>query len=191
MHKKNITVLLLIIMMAQGLPAVSRFNIHSIGLFGYEPVSRYENKVTGPGLSLAQEFYYSRGSLISFGAGCRYLFPVETVDNEELSFTAVYAALKVFFTDKTVPLYAKAAAGYNFIEGNEDVELSKNNLKGGFYYSLGGGIDLPLYYTDFLRFSLVLDMGWSSYSAGFESSGGNESLSYITLDMLAGLGIRL
>lgn len=191
MQKRLITTLALVFLVSQLVSGANRFNIHSVSLFGYEPVSRTDYKVTGSGISVAQELYFSWGSIFNIGAGGRYLFPVDTENEETLSFIPVYAALKIFLPVDSVPLYAKAAAGYNFVNGNDAANLNKDSLTGGLYYSLGGGVDLPFYYSDSIRFSFVFDMGWSSYKINYKDGGNEKDLGYMTMDMLMGLGIRL
>lgn len=189
-HRKLLTLPLMILLISTGLSADSRVNFHSISLFGFEPISRYENVVTGSGISLAQELYYGSGKLLQIGGGFRYLVPRETEGDEQLSWIPVYAAAKLFLPVESVPIYAKGTAGYCFADGNNAALLNKSDLKGGFYFSLGGGVDLPVYYADLVRFSFVFDMGWSSYSASYSRNGSESSLSYMTMDMLVGMGIR-
>lgn len=190
MYRKLISLLFLTLLISQGVSADSKVDLHSVSLFGFEPVSRYENVVTGSGISLAQEFYLSWGELIQLGGGFRYLFPRETEDDEQLSWIPVYATLKLFLPVESIPLYAKGSVGYSFVEGNNAAVLNKPDLKGGFYFMLGGGVDLPLYYTDSVRFSFVFDMGWSSFSGSYTSGSSERSLTFMTMDLLSGIGIR-
>lgn len=190
MNQKKLTLLIILLILSQGLFAESKVDIHSVSLFGFEPVSRYENVVTGTGISLAQEVYISWGELIHLGAGFRYLFPRETENEEQLSWIPVYAAAKLFLPVESIPLYAKGTIGYSFVNGNSAAVLNKPELKGGFYFNIGGGVDLPLYYTENLRFSFIFDMGWSSFSGSYTSGEYEQSLTFMTMDLLAGLGIR-
>ncbi|MDC7233000.1 MAG: hypothetical protein PQJ58_07195 [Spirochaetales bacterium] len=190
MKRKTLISLFLLLITAAGIHAESRFHIHSVSLMGVEPVGRYKMDVTKTGFSAAQELYFSTGGLLQFGGGFRYLFPRETRDSEQLTFIPVYTAVKLFLPVETVPLYAKGAVGYNFIEGNSQAVNNLGELKGGLYYSLGGGVDFPVYYTDSVRFSFIFDMGWSSYSGTARKESSESKLSYTTMDILAGLGIR-
>lgn len=190
MKRKKITLLLLLIMIPLSVSAQKGGRLHTVSLFGFEPVSRYNNVVTGSGISLAQELYISTGRLLQIGGGFRYLFPRTSEDDEQLTWMPLYGAVKLFLPVESVPLYARGALGYSFLSGNSAAEQNKTDLKGGMYFNLGAGVDLPLHYTDSVRFSFVFDMGWSSYSGSYTSGSSERSLTFMTMDMLAGMGIR-
>jgi len=164
--------------------------ITSITALGFDTLGRYENTRTNPGLSLCQEFYFDIGKTLQGGAGFKYLPPREMAEGEQLSWQPVYGSIKLYIPTSDLPVYLKAAAGYTFVQGNDAFKVGISNLHGGFYYFLGGGLDLPFHYSRSVRISFVFDMGYSSYKAGAKQGTDEVSFSYLTLDVIGGIGLK-
>ncbi|MDC7241934.1 MAG: hypothetical protein PQJ50_16385 [Spirochaetales bacterium] len=203
-YKKKITLLALLALLS--IPAwAERPSFHSVTLFGLEPYNIYQRESSDgeksryfmtAGMSLVQEFYISPNDLLSFGAGVRYMFE-RSIDEfsvvssgEKLTFIPIYGVLKINLPVDNVPLYAKLAAGYNFVQGNPAFNDGKTGVWGGFYYSVGGGVDYPFYYSEKTRLSFIFDMGWSSNTVNWENDSSRRREHYMSLDLLAGLGVR-
>jgi len=164
--------------------------ISSITAFGFDPVTRFEGRVTAPGVSVSQEFYVRIVKNIQAGMGFKYLLPRETEKEKLLNWQSFYGSVKLFIPTSDLPFYVKAAAGYCFIQGNESFKNDYSNLGGGFYYFLGGGVDMPFYYSSSVRFSFIFDMGYSSYMADAKQGSADLTLHYLTLDMMTGIGLK-
>ncbi len=195
-YKKKIALPVLLAILS--LPAFAAGpDFHAVSLAGFEPYNRYGNYHTNVGASLAQELYISPNDLFSFGLGVRYMFPRSIDDfnegnssGEKLAFIPLYGALKINLPVENIPLYAKLAAGYNFVQGNPAFNDGKDDIKGGFYYSVGAGADVPFHYTEKTRLSFIFDMGWSSNTVSWATVDSKKTKYYMSLDLLAGLGVR-
>ena len=188
--KKQLLLSLILFSVSFSLFAKEPTHMNSVTFFGFDPITRYENEVLNPGVSLGQELYASFNDTIYAGAGFRYLFTREVKDDGQLTWQPIYAAVKLKIPGIKLPFFVKGAVGGCFVQANNSFKDGKNNLSGGLYYFAGAGIDLPFYYTDTVRFSFVFDMGYASYNGSYEDyTGKSENFEYTTLDMLAGLGI--
>ncbi len=166
-------------------------NVLSLTAAGYDPVGRFENSTArSSGVSLCQEFFIDAGDSFQAGIGFKYLFPREYSDGESLSWQPLYGSIKAFIPATELPVYIKASAGYAFVRGNSSFDDKYTDTAGGFYYFLGGGVDLPFYYSRSVRFSFIFDMGYSSYGGRAERGSSEISLSYVTLDMTVGIGLK-
>ncbi|QEN09260.1 hypothetical protein EXM22_15205 [Oceanispirochaeta crateris] len=189
-RRRGLLFLCLIFTTIAPLAADESIKVHMVTNMGFDPLSRYQNISSGTGFSLGQEAYISLGDKLQIGAGGQYLLPREISGEGRLGWQPIYLAMKLFFPQKDLPFYLKGSAGYTFIQGDSSFMAGKTDLEGGLYYLLGAGVDLPFFYTDSVRFSLVLDMAYASFSGSVKQNGSDESIQYTTMNMSAGIGMR-
>jgi hypothetical protein len=190
--KQQREMFILILLMASFAPlqAGESGRIHTVTSLGFDPVSRYGSLVAGTGISLYQEVYIGMGKVIQAGVGLGTLFSREIPEEGSLSWQPVYGSVKFFIPQSEVPFYLKGCAGYAFVQGNNAFMTGKTDLRGGLYTVLGGGVDMPFYYGKTVRVSCIFDMGYTSYSGEVKQGERETGISYNTMNVAAGLGMR-
>jgi len=138
-----------------GLDPIGNADINSFGLGG--------SKNTKIGFSLAGEYLYQSTDMFSIGGGVEYLLPrqFDVSDGPKLSYLPIYATVKVNPIETAKEVFFKANLGYVVLFDMSDVPGA--DKKGGMYYAIGAGYELPM--------GLTVDLFYSIYNTKLSYTG--------------------
>lgn len=164
---RKILILSLCMLLSTSAPA--QCGVNMLLKLGAAPSSQLDNdsKYEGdPGVSLSPEVYYNFNN-ICFGIGFNQLFKRKIKDKGELGSSNIYFAfrpmLKVLENEY---VYLIGQAGWGMVNHNFDYKGEDLEDKGGFYYGIGGGVDLH---------GFIFELLFTSNKATFKSLDSNYS----------------
>lgn len=112
------------------------------------------------GFSLGCELLKYKRDMFGFGIGALYQFPREADEFDshgKFSFMPIYGMLKVNFSGRHANPFCVVHYGYNFLMGDDDFKKD-TELRGGHYFSIGGGVKL--------KWSIVIEFLYSIHWGG-------------------------
>jgi hypothetical protein len=167
--------------------------------FGLQVLGSHEvtiNNLSGTedvetGFSFGADFLCAVHDNIELGIGIEYQIPRSQVKYEgDFNFAPLYGIIRFPISLRYVTLYSLGRIGYGFFFGEERYTGTFGKLTGGFYYAVGGGIEL-IRFTLFGRENyLFLESTYSANNGRVEDDYFNYSadVCYRRMDIFFGLG---